>query len=95
MHRRDAESAEGGTQMSLIIPDEWLATTQLSEHELLQELVLLLFQQERLTLGQASTWLGIDRLSFQQLLATRQIPVHYGVEDYEADLRTIRQQGWW
>jgi predicted HTH domain antitoxin len=78
--------------MTLVISDEWLQTTHLTEGELLQEIVILLFQQERLTLGQASTWLGIDRLTFQQLLAERQIPVHYGIQEYEADLETIRQQ---
>jgi predicted HTH domain antitoxin len=79
--------------MSLVIPDEWLTTSQLTEEELLQELVLMLFQQERITLGQASTWLGIDRLSFQQFLAERHIPVHYGIEEYEADRVTVRQHG--
>lgn len=77
--------------MSLTIPDEWLSTTHLTEHELLQEIVVLLYQQERLTLGQASTWLGMDRLTFQQILAERQIPVHYGVDDYKADLDTLRR----
>lgn len=81
--------------MSRVISDEWLSVAQYSERELLQELVLLLFQQERLTLGQASTWLGVDRLTFQQLLAERRIPVHYGVEEYQADLRTLRDQGLW
>lgn len=80
--------------MSLTIADEWLKTAQLTEDELLQEIVLLLFQQERLTLGQASTWLGIDRLTFQQLLVKRKIPVHYDIGEYEADLHTIQQQGW-
>lgn len=80
--------------MALLINDEWLQQTHLNEEELLQELVLLLFQQERLTLGQASTWLRMDRLSFQQLLAQRKIPVHYGIAEFEADIKTIRQQGW-
>jgi len=79
--------------MTLTISDEWLSTIHLTAEELLQEMVILLFQQERLTLGQASTWLGIDRFTFQQMLAARQIPVHYGMEEYEADLETIRQQG--
>lgn len=78
--------------MSLMISDKWLATTRLSEQELLQELVLLLFQQNRLTLGQASTWLDIDRLTFQDLLAQRKIPVHYGIEDYEVDLANIEAE---
>ncbi len=80
--------------MSLVIADDWLKTAQLTERELLQEIVLMLFKQERITLGQASTWLEIDRFSFQQLLAARQIPVHYGIADYQSDMDTIHKQGW-
>lgn len=45
---------------------------------------------DRLTLGQASRLAEMDRLRFQQLLASRDIPVHYEIEDFEADLATLR-----
>ncbi len=80
--------------MALVIPDDWITKTHLTEDEVLKELVIALFQQERLTLGQASTWLGIDRLTFQRFLAERHIPVHYGIAEYDADMATIRQQEW-
>jgi predicted HTH domain antitoxin len=50
---------------------------------------LALFQREKLTLGQASRLAGMSQWQFQQLLGSRGIPVHYGVEDFEADLRTL------
>jgi len=31
--------------------------------------------------------------TFQQLLGSREIPVHYGVEEYEEDLATLRELG--
>ncbi|WP_460202734.1 UPF0175 family protein [Scytonema sp. NUACC21] len=43
---------------SLIISDELVRASGLSESELLQELVLLLFQREKITLGSASRFLG-------------------------------------
>jgi predicted HTH domain antitoxin len=79
--------------MSLTIPDEILHATGMSEAELMQEVAILLFQKEKLTLGQASRLAGMNQLQFQHLLASRQIPVHYDVAEFEADLETLRQMG--
>jgi predicted HTH domain antitoxin len=75
--------------MSLVIPDEILHTTRLTAAELIQELAVALFQREKLTLGQASHLAGMNQWQFQQLLASRQIPLHYGVAEFEADLQTL------
>jgi predicted HTH domain antitoxin len=77
--------------MPVTIPDEVLVAAHISEPELKQELALTLFQQERLTLGQASRLADMTRLTFQALLPGRQIPIHYGVEEFREDLRTLRQ----
>ena len=79
--------------MAVIIPDEVLTAAQLSESELKRELALTLFQQERLTLAQASRLAEMGQLEFQNLLAARQIPIHYGIEEFHEDLRTLRQIG--
>jgi predicted HTH domain antitoxin len=79
--------------MSVVISDEILQTTRLSIAEFMQEIAVLLFQKEKLTLGQASQLAVMTQLQFQHLLASRQIPVHYDVEDFEADLRTLRELG--
>jgi predicted HTH domain antitoxin len=44
-----------------------------------------------LTLAQASRLAEMGQLAFQALLAERQIPIHYGVEEFRDDLRTLRQ----
>lgn len=75
----------------MVIPDEIIRTTRLTAAELQQELALALFQREKLTLGQASYLAGLNQWQFQQLLASRQIPVHYDVPDFEADLRTLEE----
>ena len=76
--------------MSIVISDEILQTTRMSKDELLQEIAIMLFQKEKLTLGPASRMAGISQLEFQHLLASRQIPLHYDVEDFESDLKTLR-----
>lgn len=79
--------------MSVVIPDEILYATGRSEAEFLREIAVLLFQQEKLSLGQASRLAGMSRLQFQHLLASRQIPLHYDVAEFEADLQTLREMG--
>jgi predicted HTH domain antitoxin len=79
--------------MPLTIPDEILAAADITELELKQELALTLFQQERLTLGRASSLAGMSQREFQRLLADRRIPIHYGVEEFKQDLETLRQMG--
>lgn len=79
--------------MSVVIPDEILYTTRMTAAELMQEVALLLYQKEKLTLGQASRLAGMSQLQFQFLLASRQIPIHYDVAEFEADLQTLREMG--
>ena len=78
-------------KMPFTISDEILTAAHISEPELKQELVLTLFQQERLTLAQASRLAEMSQLAFQSLLAARQSPIHYSVQEFREDLRTLRQ----
>lgn len=76
--------------MTVALPDQILHATQLTETEVKQELALALFQRERLTLGQAAAVAGLRQLDFQALLASREIPIHYGIEEMEQDLARAR-----
>ena len=53
--------------MPVTIPDEVLTAAHISEPELKQELGLTLFQQERLTLAQASRLAEMSQLDFPKL----------------------------
>ena len=77
----------------LTIPADVLLAARMTEADLRQEIAVTLFQQGRLTTGQASRLAGVGRLRFQHLLASRGIEPHYGVEDFEADLETLRDLG--
>jgi predicted HTH domain antitoxin len=77
--------------MPVTISDEVLTAAHISEPELKQEVALTLFQQERLTLAQASRLAEMSQLTFQALLAKRQIPIHYGLDEFREDLRILRQ----
>lgn len=79
--------------MTITIPDSVLESARTSEAELRQEIAVVLYQKERLTLAQASRLAEMDRLQFQHLLASRGLTVHYVVEDFEQDLATLRGLG--
>lgn len=79
--------------MSLVIPDELLQASGMSEQELFQELVLMLFAREKLSLGKASRLLGMTQLSFQALLAEHDLYVHYDVEDLQEDVANLKAGG--
>ncbi len=75
--------------MPITISDEVLTAAHISGPELKQEIALALFQQERLTLGQASRLAEMTQLRFQAPLAERKIPIHYGVEEFREDVRGL------
>ena len=80
--------------MSIVISDEILQASQLTPSEFRQEIALHLFQTGRLTLGYASQLAQMEPQEFRQLLKQRQIPLYfYDVEDFELDLKNLRELG--
>ena len=79
--------------MSIVIDDETLQAIQMSEAEMLAEIAILLFQQERFTLGQASRFARMNQLQFQRLLASRQISLHYDVTELREDVKSLEAKG--
>jgi predicted HTH domain antitoxin len=77
--------------MSLVISDEVLRASRLSASELKVEIAVMLFQKEKLSLGQASRLADLGYLEFQHVLASRGISIHYDVADFEQDLETLSQ----
>ena len=80
--------------MSLIISDEIVRASGLSEADLLLEIIILLFQQNKISLGKASELLGMNQIRFQRLLADRGICVHYDVAEFQEYLRHLQEKGW-
>jgi predicted HTH domain antitoxin len=75
--------------MVLNIPEEYIRATRLTEQELLVEIAVLFFQKGKLTMGQAAKLAELSQYQFQWILAGRDIPIHYDLEDYNEDLETI------
>lgn len=77
--------------MGLVIPEDVLHAAHMSENELRLEIAVLLFARSKLTMSQASRLADMDPLQFQGVLASRQIPVHYDVAEFEQDIATLRK----
>jgi predicted HTH domain antitoxin len=77
--------------VSVIIPDEIVQATHLSPEELLVEIAVLLFENRKLTLGQAARLARTPQPGFQHLLGRRRIPLHYDVEEFHRDLQTLTE----
>lgn len=80
--------------MSVIISDEILQASGLTPNDFRQEIALYMFQTGRLTLGYASQLADMHPNSFRQLLKQHNIPLYsYDVEDFELDLKNLRELG--
>jgi predicted HTH domain antitoxin len=79
--------------MSVVIPDDILQAAGMSEAELKLEIAILLFQQERISIGKARHLAGMNLIEFQRTIASRGICIHYDVEDFQEDIKTLREMG--
>lgn len=79
--------------MSIVISEDILHATHMTEAEFLQEVAVVLYEKGKLSLGKASKLARMGRIQFQLLLASRQIPINYGIEDFDADMNTLQNLG--
>jgi predicted HTH domain antitoxin len=59
--------------MSIVISEDLLYSTHLSEGEMKQEIAVMLFEKDKLTLGPAARFAEMSQWRFQHLLANRAI----------------------
>ena len=73
--------------VQLILPrplDERLSSRDVALH-----LAIGLFVSEEATLGQAAQTAGLSQTEFLRELGHRRIPIHYGPDELEADLKAV------
>ena len=76
--------------MGIVIDDDLLHAARMSEPELRLELAALLYQRERLTLGQAARLAGLSQVRLRLALGARGIPPNYRVNEFAEDLAVVR-----
>jgi len=80
-----------GATITIQLPREVLHATRLTSDELRVELAIHLFEQGKLSFGKAREMAALDAWTFQQILGSRAIPVHYGQDEYAEDLATLQE----
>jgi predicted HTH domain antitoxin len=73
------------------IPDDILFASRMTSKDIVIELAVHLFQTGKLSIGKAKTLAGMTLWEFQNLIASRKIAVHYGVEEYKEDIATLKR----
>ncbi len=66
--------------MSVLIPDDILRATKMTEDELKLEIAIMLYKQEKISSGKARAWTGLTVTEFQHELAKRGLCLNYDVE---------------
>lgn len=77
----------------MMIPSDLVRATKMTEQEILREIAVMLFEKEKLTLGQAAKLADMPQFQFQFLVGSRGISMHYGLSEFEEDLQTIKSLG--
>ena len=75
--------------MNIEVPDEVLAGTSFDPDHALLDLALGMYADRRASLGQAAKISGMHQAAFMKELSSRQIPLHYGIDDFKQDLATL------
>jgi predicted HTH domain antitoxin len=76
--------------MSVVIPDDILIASKMSEAELKIEIAIMLYKQEKISSGKVRAWTGLTVIEFQHELAKRGLCINYDVEDFQANIRTLQ-----
>lgn len=76
--------------MGIVISEEILQATRMTEAEFLQEIAILLYKKGKLSMGKACKLARMERIPFQHLLASRNIPINYDIVEFEHDLAILR-----
>ena len=79
--------------MSVVISDELLQAAKLSAADLKLEIAIMLYQQQRISIGKARELAGMHLIEFQQALSNRSICINYDREDFQQDIQTLKELG--
>lgn len=75
--------------MTIELPDVRIGSHSLTSEEARIELACALYGQWKVSISQAVKIAGISRVELWKELGRRKIPIQYGMEDLEHDLRVM------
>ncbi len=72
------------------IPQKIVETARTSPEDFYREIAVFLYEEQHVTLAQAARIAQMDRVAFQQLLASRGVDIHFTVDEYEHDVAVLK-----
>jgi predicted HTH domain antitoxin len=79
--------------MTILISDDIIQATKMTERELKLEIAIMLFEKDKISIGKARRLAEMNVLEFQKELAQRNIYIHYDVAELEEDIKTLQEMG--
>lgn len=76
--------------MAIFITNDTLHRIDLDEEQTLLEFACWLYEKRRMSFGKARAISGKNHVEFQQALGDRGIYMHYDIEDFEEDMKTLK-----
>ncbi len=73
----------------LVISQQILQDIKMTAQELAIEIAVYLYEKQKLSMGQAKRFCGLDHISFQKALAQHNVYIHYEMEDVQQDLKNL------
>lgn len=66
---------------------------EISRADLLTDIGVGLYMDQRVTLGQAAEIAGMSQFDFRRLLGRLNVPIQYDLDDLRHDLAVLRERG--
>ena len=77
----------------MIVAEELLSLTGMTEQQLRQQLALWLYAKGKLSMGRAVKFAQVNRAEFMDLMAKNNVVLNYSIDDLESDMQTIQKLG--
>ena len=82
--------------MAILIPDEVLRATGMTDDEARVEIACRLFDAGKLAFGRAAHFAGLNEAQFEDAIRVRDIPRYrYSQEMLDRDVETLKKLGRW
>jgi predicted HTH domain antitoxin len=79
--------------MALVISDQFIQATRRTETELRLDLAIFFYQSLQMSMGKCAEFAGMNRFSFQEELANRNLVVNYTEEAVLQDVENLKNLG--
>ena len=77
--------------MTIIIEDKLMKNIRITQEEAKLDFALGLFIDYKATLRQAAIIANLTQAKFMKELGKRKIPIHYGIDEFNKDVETLKK----